>query len=106
MLTGTIPTTIGNCPSLEYLGLNSNGLVGPLPSEIFSPSLEALGYLILDNNELTGRIPDNYGQLPGLLALALNDNKLSGTLPAIAEGEFPNLSKYLAQDMSSYYIRI
>jgi hypothetical protein len=57
--------------------------------------------LLLQNNELTGPIPDNYGQLLNLALLMLNDNKLSGTLPVIAEGEFPNLSKYLAQDMSS-----
>jgi Leucine-rich repeat (LRR) protein len=76
--------------------MHSNGLVGPLPSEIFSPSLVALQRLNLNNNKLTGQIPDNYGQLPSLEYLMLNDNKFSGTLPAIAKGDFSSLGKHLA----------
>jgi Leucine-rich repeat (LRR) protein len=104
-LTGTIPTTIGNCQALEVLEMGVNQISGPLPSEIFSPT-SALVYLYLTNNELTGQIPNNYGQLPSLEHLVLNNNFLNGTLPAIAQGQFPSLSKYVAKLFARFCIAL
>jgi hypothetical protein len=69
------------------LGLQNNGLVGSIPSDI--QQLSALRELWLGNdpdgphkNELTGPIPAELGRLAALESLDLCGNKLSGPIPA------------------------
>jgi hypothetical protein len=72
------------------LDLQSNGLVGSIPTDI--QQLSALRRLCLANNEpdndelrqneLTGPIPAELGRLTALVKLDLYHNKLSGAIPA------------------------
>jgi len=78
-LAGTIPSSIGNLASLQYLDLRYNQLSGAIPPEI--GSLTSLQYLILGNNQLSGAIPPEIGSLTSLQYLWLWDNQLSGAIP-------------------------
>ena len=78
-LTGTIPNTIGNCFLLRSIGLWENSLTGPIPSEI--GNLDSLRFLSLFDNQLTGPIPPELGNCTNLLELRLTLNNLSGGLP-------------------------
>ena len=76
-----IPTTIGSLTSLETLGLGSNKLIsGSIPSEI--GNCRNLKNLFLDNNKLEGSIPSSIGNLKRLRNLWLGANQLSGEIPA------------------------
>uniref|UniRef100_A0A0E0CLV3 non-specific serine/threonine protein kinase n=1 Tax=Oryza meridionalis TaxID=40149 RepID=A0A0E0CLV3_9ORYZ len=76
MLTGSIPTSLGNLTKLTYLSLFENNLSGQIPQE--------LGYLVnlkklsLYSNNLTGLIPSSLGNLSKLSYLSLWHNQLSG----------------------------
>jgi hypothetical protein len=61
------------------LELETNGLAGPLPSDI--QQLSALQTLNLYNNALVGPIPAELGQLRAMTELYLDDNQLSGPIP-------------------------
>ena len=56
LLTGAIPSDIGNLTNLTGLNLSYNQLTGSIPSEI--GNLVNLTTLDLSNNQLTGIIPD------------------------------------------------
>jgi hypothetical protein len=78
-LIGTIPSTIGQLSSLQYLFLSSNHLIGSIPSTI--GQLSSLQALVLSYNQLTGVIPSTLGQLSSLYYLYLPYNNLIGTIP-------------------------
>jgi Leucine-rich repeat (LRR) protein len=90
-LDGTIPSEIGDLPSLLDLSLDANELRGPIPPQV--ANLTSLEHLWLDGNDLTGSIPPQIGALTGLRVLALGNsvirreagrvgNQLSGPIPA------------------------
>jgi len=54
-LSGPIPSELGNLENLQALLLSSNDLSGPIPSEL--GNLESLEYLMIDNTLLSGRLP-------------------------------------------------
>lgn len=77
MLTGNLPTELGNMHGLEWLLLDSNQLSGPIPSE--------LG--LLDSNaelvkvvQVPGRVPDD--GLRNITSISLHTNDLTGTVPS------------------------
>eukprot|EP00978_Attheya_sp_CCMP212_P000313 scaffold627_cov55-Attheya_sp.AAC.3 len=78
MMTGTIPTTVGNMVALEALYLDENFLKGTIPSQL--GALPHLQDLRLRDNELTGPIPPELVNAP-LDALYLDSNNLSGSIP-------------------------
>ncbi|XP_057497436.1 receptor-like protein EIX1 [Actinidia eriantha] len=84
-LTGSLPDLIENCgtkrplPSLIYLELSINKLVGKLPEWL--GQLQSLTRLSLTLNLLEGPIPDSFGRLQHLTEMGLGANKLNGTLP-------------------------
>ncbi|GFY92210.1 hypothetical protein Acr_08g0006060 [Actinidia rufa] len=84
-LTGSLPDLIENCgtkrplPSLIYLELSINKLVGKLPEWL--GQLQSLTGLSLTLNLLEGPIPDSFGRLQHLTEMGLGANKLNGTLP-------------------------
>lgn len=56
---GTIPSTLGNCSYLLYLGLDHNMLHGSIPQELMEDrSLVALN---VSYNNLTGDLPSEVG---------------------------------------------
>jgi Leucine-rich repeat (LRR) protein len=60
-LTGTIPDSIGDYPSLGKLYLQNNGLSGKIPATI--ANLVSLNSLSLVNNNLTGLVPTSLNNL-------------------------------------------
>ena len=103
-LTGTIPSDIANLSDLIYLDLGINSLSGDTPD---LSSLDSLGFLRLDGNNLggtmesigldsmdwlekvhlqrnsvSGTVPEISSEK--LVIISLNDNKLSGTLDNLA----------------------
>lgn len=61
-------------PSLELLDLSNNGIIGALPSSLWT--LTSLELLVLDNNRLTGTISSDVGQLTEL-SKWIGDSSLS-----------------------------
>ena len=78
-LSGSIPAELGNLTELTSLSLNNNSLSGRIPTEL--SNLTKLSILNLDDNFLNGSIPAELGNLKELTILALNNNSLSGSIP-------------------------
>mmetsp|Transcript_17002 Transcript_17002/g.39257 ORF Transcript_17002/g.39257 Transcript_17002/m.39257 type:complete len:115 (+) Transcript_17002:1710-2054(+) len=56
LLSGTIPSELGNTAKLRVLSLVGNRLTGPMPTELGRlTDLEVLGF---SSNDLSGSIPD------------------------------------------------
>ena len=77
---GGVPASLGNSTSLRQVWLHDNGLTGEIPSEL--GNMSRLRYLILSGNMLTGAIPAELGDATNLKQLYLHDNMLSGEIPA------------------------
>ena len=79
-LTGSIPTQLGNLTNLTRLDLGGNKLTGSIPTQLGSAT--SLTFLSLADNQLTGGIPTQLGNLTNLQELELNENNsLGGTIP-------------------------
>ncbi|KAL7228339.1 hypothetical protein ACSBR2_007121 [Camellia fascicularis] len=91
-LSGSIPETFRQLPSLVYLLLNVNQITGSLPDLSMFPSLT---YLLLEGNQLNGIIHRNIGQLSKLVYFDVSFNSLKVIL---SETHFSNMSslKYLS----------
>ncbi|KAF3328674.1 putative LRR receptor-like serine/threonine-protein kinase [Carex littledalei] len=87
-LTGTIPDSLGFCPSLEELFLGDNLIQGSIP-ETFK-NMKEITSLGLSHNNLSGRIPEFFGTLHTLQYLNLAFNNLVGEVPT--GGIFSNAS--------------
>ncbi|KAG2329766.1 hypothetical protein Bca52824_000946 [Brassica carinata] len=74
-LSGQIPPTLGNCLSLEYLWLQGNAFVGPIPDI---------------RRTISGPIPEYLANFSKLQNLNLSMNNLEGAVPT--EGIFGNTS--------------
>jgi len=104
-LSGTVPASIGNLQSLQYMNIQSNQLTGSFPSSLsnahnltslvvqgnqFTGSLPTwsgtdfpyLQILYLNNNQFSGSVPASYATFPSMSQLFLNDNQLTGSLPS------------------------
>ena len=64
---------------LQVLQLDENLISGIIPSNI--GDIENLKYLYLDNNLIIGEIPNSLGNLSILRRLKLHTNNLSGQIP-------------------------
>jgi hypothetical protein len=80
MLSGIIPSTIGNLTNLVVLALSMNRLSGEIPSKI--GNLPQLNKLYLDDNMLFGHIPTSLAQCTRLTMLNLSVNNLDGSIPS------------------------
>ena len=84
-LEGSIPSVFGNFQNLELWNLSSNKLTGAIPKEVMGLSSLSI-FLDLSHNLLNGSIPSEVGDLKNIERLDLSHNKLSGQLPgAIGE---------------------
>ncbi len=81
-LVGTIPSLIGDLTYLRALFLPDNGISNPLPPEI--QNLHLLYNLALEGNNLSGAIPSwiNGSNFPNLIYIYLGMNGFSGTIPS------------------------
>ncbi|XP_050147221.1 probable LRR receptor-like serine/threonine-protein kinase At1g56140 isoform X4 [Malus sylvestris] len=77
LITGTIPSDIGEYQSLQTLDLSFNNLTGQLPSSLFN--LSSLTSLFLGNNSLSGPLPSQKSNQ--LETIDLSYNFLSGSFP-------------------------
>ncbi|KAL3942862.1 MAG: hypothetical protein SGBAC_003026 [Bacillariaceae sp.] len=79
--TGQLPQSLGNVASeLINLDVSGNGMVGPLPSDLFE--LSSLEIIDLHGNDFTGMIPETAITEPSTIKfVALHKNKLSGQIP-------------------------
>lgn len=78
-LAGPIPTEIGELQLTEFQAFN-NVLTGEIPEELYNN--QGLTLLRLDVNAFTGTISPQIGDLVDLTDLWLNNNTLAGPLPA------------------------
>ncbi|XP_039125647.1 probable inactive receptor kinase At1g27190 [Dioscorea cayenensis subsp. rotundata] len=79
-LSGSIPSDLQYCSSLQNLDLSGNSISGPLPSSL----CDWLPYLVtldLSSNSLSGQIPSELSNCRFLNTLLLSDNRLSGPIP-------------------------
>lgn len=77
IITGGIPTEIGELWNLEMLSISSASLTGNIPISIFK--LLFLKVINLSNNSLTGSIPAGSSySLPQIQHLYLSSNHLTG----------------------------
>lgn len=98
-LVGEIPSELGNLSNLEYLYLNSNQLYGEIPLEL--GNLGNLTRLWLGSCNLSGEIPPELGNLSNLEHLYLNSNQLHGEIPPEL-GNLANLTRlYLSENRLS-----
>ncbi|KAE8801912.1 putative receptor-like protein kinase [Hordeum vulgare] len=79
LLSGTLPSEIGNLKNLGVLDFASNNISGEIPASI--GECQSLQHLNISGNSLQGKIPSSMEQLKGLLVLDLSSNNLSGSIP-------------------------
>ncbi|MEM9859840.1 MAG: leucine-rich repeat domain-containing protein, partial [Bacteroidota bacterium] len=92
VLSGSLPSSLGDLKSLERLFLQDNDLSGIIPETLGDLSL--LKLLQLYDNQLTGEIPESFKQLSKLYGLNLSHNSLTGVIPdsIVALTELEHLS--------------
>ncbi|XP_044511959.1 probable LRR receptor-like serine/threonine-protein kinase At2g16250 isoform X2 [Mangifera indica] len=96
-LAGRLPSTLGQLKELSVLDLSHNSLTGSIPD---FPSLGKLTTLDLSSNYLSGQIPVSLGSLSGIQFLNLSDNSLTGFIP----DELKNLGKLVELDLSKNFL--
>ena len=80
MLTGTIPTSIGQLKtSLHYIDFSFNSLRGSIPEDFYR--LNSLTGVILSSNNLDGTLLEKLGDLDALRDFWVDNNNISGSIP-------------------------
>ena len=91
LISGTVPSTIAEVSSLQFLGLADNALSGTLPETLFN--LTSLVALDLNNNNFIGTLSNSTGNLVDLNVLQLQNNLFSGPIPIDALLQLQSLGK-------------
>ncbi|KAH7854375.1 hypothetical protein Vadar_013072 [Vaccinium darrowii] len=103
LITGPLPQNISEMlPNLEYLYLDRNLISGLIPYSLWE--IPTLLILDLSKNKLSGNLPHNYegwGVRSDLLVMRLSSNKLSGILPSYF-GNFASLEELQLNNNSFY----
>uniref|UniRef100_A0ACD5WCP9 Uncharacterized protein n=1 Tax=Avena sativa TaxID=4498 RepID=A0ACD5WCP9_AVESA len=92
-LTGSLPGTMSNLSSLQFIDLGYNQL-SAIPESI--SMMENIGLLDISNNDIVGPLPTQIGMLSSLERLFLERNKISGPIP----NSIGNLSRLEYIDLS------
>ena len=79
-VSGVLPASLGNRTNLRVLDLDDNALSGSLPTWL--GGLTNLEILTLGNNQFSGVLPSWLGNLTNLTELALGHSAFSGSLPS------------------------
>jgi hypothetical protein len=79
-LSGTLPQSMTNLTTLQWLWLGGNNFAGTIPS--WWHNLQSLSAFDLSDCRLTGTIPASFGSMTALNSFGLNNNNLEGTIPA------------------------
>jgi len=79
LLSGPIPTGLGNLQFLGQLGLYNNALTGEIPGDLYLAT--TLNYINFQNNELEGELAIQIDQMRNLERLILFNNRFSGKVP-------------------------
>ncbi|XP_073042538.1 LRR receptor-like serine/threonine-protein kinase ERECTA isoform X1 [Primulina eburnea] len=82
MISGYMPSSLGDLEHLLKLNLSNNGLTGAIPAEF--GNLRSVVDIDLSNNHLSGSIPQELGQLQNLFLLKLGNNNISGDVMMLA----------------------
>ena len=91
LLVGPLPTEWSTCTTLQYLDVSNNKLVGGTLPEVWA-DLSSLKELYISSSGVKGSLPDPWGKMPALQKLDLSSNKLEGPLPPQwAQPGFPAL---------------
>ena len=82
-LSGLFPgKDLGTIAALRYVYLDSNSLVGPLPSHLATQVGGAsLLELWVQDNALSGTVPASYARFDGMHSFYIDGNKLTGEVP-------------------------
>jgi len=80
ILTGPLPTQLGQLTNLELIELGDNNFSGSIPTEI--GLMVSLSSVDLRGNSLTGPIPSEIGLITYLTEIRLDGNNFTGTIPA------------------------
>ena len=80
LLSGPIPSNIGDLSSLRVLALFGNLLNGSIPSSL--SKLQYSRIIDLSDNHLSGKIPYNWNDTKMLNILDLSKNRLEGEIPS------------------------
>jgi Leucine-rich repeat (LRR) protein len=79
-LVGTLPSSLGTLTPLSSLNVHTNSLTGPIPESL--GDLPNLTVLHLYENAFTGSIPASLGNLKKVFQLKAHTNQFSGSIPA------------------------
>ncbi|KAK1309502.1 hypothetical protein QJS10_CPA09g00960 [Acorus calamus] len=80
LLTGQVPTFLGNLSSLQILSIAFNSFFGPIPKEL--GQLKELYVLSFGHNNFTGPLPAELGNLINLQKLYVDSCGASGEIPS------------------------
>ncbi|XP_076932434.1 uncharacterized protein LOC143597962 [Bidens hawaiensis] len=83
MLSGSLPTEVGELKMLSILNLTYNRLSGSIPNSL--GGCTSLSFLSLKGNLFQGLIPPSLSSLRGVLVLDLSHNNFSGQIPRFLE---------------------
>uniref|UniRef100_A0A0E0HSZ4 Receptor kinase-like protein Xa21 n=1 Tax=Oryza nivara TaxID=4536 RepID=A0A0E0HSZ4_ORYNI len=79
MLSGEIPSSLGQCVTLEYLEIQCNFFVGRIPQSFMN--LVSIKEMDISRNNLSGNIPQFLKSLSSLQDLNLSFNNFDGVIP-------------------------
>jgi Leucine-rich repeat (LRR) protein len=95
-LTGSIRDNFGLFEQLTHFDVSNNQLTGVIPASLFD--VPTIRLLYLARNQLFGPIPSNYGSAMSLRDLYIQGNQLQGTVPPISAGGLASLTEFLLHD--------
>ena len=94
--SGTVPDIFSNLQELENIDMSNTGLVGSIPSKIFTlPNLMGASFV---DTSFTGGIPASFVNANELQYFHLDGSSgISGTVPSVPSGKLMKLEQLMVQ---------